>query len=312
MISVAEKIGLVEQRVKNISDRLTHCDICPRNCGINRLTGQGGFCGMGQDTTVYTSFLHRGEEPPISGGEGSGTIFFSGCNLCCCYCQNYKFSHLKEGKKTDSIQLANIMLELQTQGARNINFVTPTHFLPQIFAALLEALKKGLSIPLVYNTSSYEKVDLVRQLEGIIDIYLADIRYFNEETAQRYSQAPDYPSQCRQTIQEMYRQKHTNRREVEENGLIIRCLVLPNHTEEAKEILAWIKDNAPLAKISVMFQYQPYFKTNQHPEINRTVDTTEYEEITQFVDQLGLNGWVQDLDAREELAGVYFQRKEER
>lgn len=248
---------------------------------------------------VYTSFLHHGEEPVISKEEGSGTIFFSGCNLKCVYCQNYKFSHTNEGRMLSGAELAKTMLNLQAQKAVNINLVTPTHFLPQILNALSIAQKDGLNIPIVYNTSGYEKKDIIEELDGIIDIYLTDIKYMNSETAKEYSNAPDYPQACRESVKEMYKQiKET---------LIIRHLVLPNYIEESKQILSWIKENTPKARVSLMFQYQPYFKASSCPKINRPVNRAEYAQIKAYIEDLALDGWVQDFNPREELAGPYFE-----
>jgi putative pyruvate formate lyase activating enzyme len=282
----------------NLEQRLENCDLCPRECGVNRLKNEKGYCGGGRDPRVYTAFLHQGEEPPISSERGSGTIFFSGCSLRCVYCQNYKFSHFSKGKVLNENDLAKLALKLQNQGAHNINLVTPTHFLPQILKSLELASSLGLKIPIVYNTSGYEKEEIISLLEGHVDIYLADFKYIRPETAAKYSQAPDYPKVCTGSIKEMCRQK---------KELIIRHLVLPGYIDESKEILTWIKEQAPEAKLSLMFQYQPYFKAKEFPEINRRVSVSEYRQIKDFLGSLDLGGWQQELNCQEDLAGKYFQ-----
>ena len=257
---------------------------------------------------VYTAFLHHGEEPGISGQRGSGTIFFSGCNLKCAYCQNYRFSHSMEGTRVTSSELAKIMLSLQERGAENINLVTPTHFLPQILEALAISFQNGLRLPLVYNTSGYETEETVAILGEIVDVYLADMRYVTPSLAERYSNAPDYPLVNQRALHKMYRQKRTIwEGDLLKEGLVIRHLVLPSHLDETIKVLSWINENTPKAVISLMFQYQPYFKADLYPEINRRVNEAEYEQIIKFLDGLGLEGWVQDLSSREELAGVHFK-----
>ena len=302
------KIRLISKRIDKLYERLKSCDICPRNCKVNRLKGEIGFCEMAKDLSVYTAFLHQGEEPGISEGGGSGTIFFSGCNLKCAYCQNYKFSHLNEGKVVGEDDLAQIMLKLQGKGASNISLVTPTHYLPQILKSLSISLKKGLSIPIIYNTSGFEKRAIIAQIRGIVDVYLADIRYMTPSIAKEYSNAPDYFRFCQESIIEMYKQcRHPIwNRSTLERGLIIRHLVLPGHIEESKAILSWIKKNTPTAYTSVMFQYKPYFKAGNYPQINREINISEYNQIKDFTEELDLEGWVQEFNPPEKLAGVNF------
>ncbi|MBU0896601.1 MAG: radical SAM protein [Candidatus Omnitrophica bacterium] len=307
-MELKNRIKLIEERVEFLYGRLEKCDICPRNCKVNRLKGKKGYCGAGRDLVVYTAFLHQGEEPVITGKNGSGTIFFSGCNLKCSYCQNYKFSHFLIGKVVDDAGLAKIMLNLQAKGAENINLVTPTHFLPQILKALVTALKEGLKIPIVYNTSGYEKREIIAQIKGIIDIYLTDFKYNAQLTAQTYSNAPDYPIICQESVKEMY--SHNLPLwdgDLLKKGLIIRHLAIPGHTNESKSILSWVKENTPKALISVMSQYQPYFKAVNYPKINRVLKLSEYRQIKSFSEDLELQGWVQDLIPEEKLAGVHFK-----
>lgn len=191
----------------NLFTRLAHCDICPRECGVNRLKGQTGYCKTKLKSVVYTAFKHHGEEPGISIDQGSGTIFFSGCNLRCSYCQNHKFSHSPKGTLFDETELAQLMLKMQQSGAANINLVTPTHFLPQIAGAVSIALSKGLNLPIIYNTSGFEKPAVIEMLEPMVDIYLTDIKYIEGITAKKYSNAPEYPEYALNATLEMYRQK---------------------------------------------------------------------------------------------------------
>lgn len=303
-----KKIEVIQSKLTFLKDNLKQCALCPRRCGVNRLHGVKGYCEVSGELIVYTAFLHKGEEPPISGDRGGGTVFFSGCNLRCIYCQNYKFSHLLEGKVITEEICAKIILDLQERGAENINLVTPTHFLPQILESLLIAFKKGLRIPIVYNTSGYENKEIIELIGKIVDIYLVDMRYISSSLSTKYSAAPDYPFFNQESIKEMCEQKKNLwKGSLLREGVIIRHLVLPNHIQETKMILSWIKKNVPQALVSVMFQYHPYFKASSYPEINRRVNPVEYEHITEFLKELDLNGWVQHLDTQEHLAGVHFK-----
>lgn len=305
---LAKKIKLVKATANTLVKRLRNCDICPRNCEVNRLKGEKGYCGANKDMVVYSAFLHHGEEPGISGEGGSGTIFFSGCNLKCIYCQNYKFSHSVIGKRISGVNLAKIMLNLQKEGAHNINLVTPTHFLPQILDTLAIAFEDGLNIPIVYNTSGYEKKEVIKHLAGIIDIYLTDLKYMETSLAKQYSKAPKYPTFASRSLLEMVRQvKPVMSEKLLKKGVVIRHLVLPNHINESKKLLSWIKKNTPEVLVSVMFQYQPYLKAYLHPQINRSIDYQEYFEIKKFVEELELGGWVQDHNPKEDMAGPYFE-----
>lgn len=308
-MEIRDKINFLEKNIDKLYRRLEKCDLCPRDCKVNRLKGQKGYCGTGDKLIIYTAFLHSGEEPLISADKGSGAIFFCGCNLKCVYCQNYKFSQLFSEEKTITEEkLAQIMLNLQSKGAANINLVTPTHFLPQIAKALLIAFNNNLSVPIVYNTSGYEQKEVIDFLGDIIDVYLTDIRYISSALSEKYSQEKNYPSVNQQAVKIMYSQKKNR---VENNliteGLIIRNLVFPNYPEETTRILAWIKENTPNALISIMFQYQPYFKANLFPEINRRITNVEYLQIMAYLEKLNLDGWIQDLNSEEELAGIHFK-----
>ena len=305
-----DKVELIEGVVDNLYGRLRSCDICPRDCQKNRLEGQTGYCGAKKQAVVYSSFLHRGEEPGISAKAGSGTIFFSGCNLKCVYCQNYKFSQSLKGITLNDDQLARIMLDLAQEGADNINLVTPTHFLPQILKGLLIAFKAGLEVPIVYNTSGYEKRPIIAQIKGIVDVYLADLRYIGEMIAHKYSAAPNYPAFALESVKEMYNQQPKavwNDDGILKQGLVIRHLVLPGYIDDSRKILSWIKKNIPDVLVSIMFQYQPYYKANLYPEIDRRITLEEYQVIKAFTEELGIKGWVQDYTSQEDLAGPYFE-----
>ena len=305
------KIELINKNFKFFCAQLSSCQLCPRHCKVNRQQNEKGFCGAGLKPRVYTAFLHKGEEPPLSAQEGSGTIFFSGCTLRCIYCQNYKFSHTQKGKSITTGELARLMLQLQNKGAHNINLVTPTHFLPQILEALRDALGQGLQIPLVYNTSGFEALDVLQRLEGIVDIYLSDMRYFNQATSLRFSGSKTYPEVNQYALKEMYRQKKQARFSlagIMEEGLIVRTLVLPGHIEESKNIISWLQKNIPGSYLSVMTQYEPYFQASRYKPLHRKLNKSEYNAIKSYIEALGVErGWFQEFNPEEKLAGVYFQ-----
>jgi len=307
-MNVNDKIRTLKARMPVINERLHACNLCPRNCKVDRLLGQRGYCGAGREVVVYTAFLHKGEEPAISGTNGSGAIFFSGCNVRCCYCQNYTFSQLGKGTVISVDDLARIMIKLQDKGAHNINVVTPTPYIAQILQALLLAYQDGLIIPIVYNTSGYEHAWVIDLLDGIIDVYLPDMKYINTEGALRYSHAHDYSLRNQESIQAMYKQKQpfSIKGDLLESGLVIRHLVLPGQIQESLAIVSWIKEHTPQAFLSLMFQYQPYYQARQYPEINRALTMEEYQFVSSFVSAMGLQGWMQEFPPQEDLAGVYF------
>jgi putative pyruvate formate lyase activating enzyme len=255
---------------------------------------------------------HHGEEPPISGKYGSGTIFFSYCNMACAYCQNYAFSQEGEGREVEPEELAGFMLKLQKDGCHNINLVTPTHVMPQILQALCLAIPKGLNIPLVYNTSGYELASVLKLLEGIVDIYLADMRYAQNEMAVKYSDAPDYPRYNQEAIKEMQRQvgvAQINNEGIIERGLVIRHLVLPQDISGVDEIMKFIaKEVSPDTYVSLMSQYTPYYKAIQMPEICRGISFAEYERAKKLMQKYKLyNGWTQDDRGLERFAGIHIK-----
>jgi putative pyruvate formate lyase activating enzyme len=307
-ILIERKIRLLENNLGYFLKILENCTLCPRNCKVNRVKGDKGFCGVSQDLMIYTAFLHKGEEPPISGDRGSGTIFFSGCSLKCIYCQNYRFSHNLEGKSFTEQDLAEIMLNLQLEGAHNINLVTPTHFLPQILKSLLIAYQEGLNLPIVYNSSGYEKEEIIARLEGIVDIYLPDMKYFDHRASLLASKTPKYCVYAKKAILEMYRQKKKPlwRENLLTEGIIIRHLVLPSLIDNSKRAIKWIKKCTPKAYLSVMFQYRPYFNARESLVLNRELNYKEYKEIIEFLEKIEPEGWVQEFNPPQDLAGVYF------
>ena len=268
----AYQSGHLDTIVKKAFSLLEACTICPRRCGVNRLNNEEGFCKIGKQPKVYSFMPHQGEEPPLSGQNGSGTIFFSACNMRCVYCQNYEFSQLLEGKFVSTEELANIMLQLQLIGCHNINLVTPTHIMPYILKALSYAASKGLSLPLVYNTSGYESPEIIALLDGIIDVYLADMRYADEDAASRYSSAPDYPHYNQKSIQEMHRQVGTVKTDNDGiilKGLIIRHLVLPNAISGTEKIMRFIR------RRDLYQPHEPLYALFSSSRIQRTVPPTE-------------------------------------
>jgi putative pyruvate formate lyase activating enzyme len=305
-----QKIQYIEKIYQKLSEKSKSCTLCPRNCHINRLNNELGYCGQGKKIKIYSSFLHFGEEPPISGKRGSGTIFFSGCSLHCAYCQNYKFSQQSKGEIIEEEGLARIMVDLARKNAENINLVTPAHFLPQILKALKISWEKGLKLPIVYNGSGYEQKEIVEAIEPIIDSWLIDFKYISSETAKNYSNSPRYPHLVKNTLSYLYKQKNgqnkLNKGQIP--PIIIRHLILPGHIDETRRILTWIKKNAPEAWISVMSQYQPYFKAKEFAKINRTLNLKEYNQIKKLVEALGLKGWLQEFKPQENLAGVHFKK----
>ena len=294
--------------MERLEARLASCDICPRECGVNRLEGELGFCHSAYLPIVTTVCAHHGEEPVISGSKGSGTIFFGNCNMRCVYCQNYQISQdwkRQQSKEVDCHTLAENMLYLQDElGCHNINFVSPTHFVPQLVRAVLEAVPMGLKIPLVYNTNSFDSVKTLRELDGIISIYLPDLRYASDNRAKKFSQAPGYVTKARQAIKEMYRQ--VGELEVDESGLarrglIVRHLILPNGLAGSEDSLTWLADElSPTVTVSIMSQYLPLHRAKRIPLLARTISASEHAAVLKLLDELGLeNGWVQEMGASE-------------
>lgn len=284
---------------------LNSCTICPHNCKINRNNGQIGRCRSGDKVKIALASVHNYEEPCISGKSGSGTIFFSNCNLSCIYCQNYKISQLGKGYELSVEELANIMLKQQEKGVNNINLVTPTMYVYQIIEAIKIARKRGLNIPIIYNTNGYENFKTIQDLNGYVDIYLPDLKYYSNELSKKYSKIDNYFKYAIEAIKEMYKQVGSpifDENGIIKKGLIIRHLVLPNHLQNSKHILKWIKENMPEdTYVSVMAQYFPTYKAKEDNLINRKLNKKEYREIEEFLYTLNLeNGYMQELGEHEE------------
>lgn len=287
------------ERVRQGYARLKRCDLCPHACRVNRLAGETGVCRAGVRPRIASANVHRGEEPPISGAGGSGTIFLSGCSLRCRFCQNFPISQLANGNDLTTSELAAKVIRLESLGAHNINFVTPTHFLPQILAAIYLAIGQGFRLPIVWNSSGYERVDSLRLLDGIVDIYLPDMKYSVDEQAVRFSSAPDYREINRAAIREMLRQVghlQVDDGGVAVRGLIIRHLVLPEGGAGSRETLAWIGANLGReTHVSLMKQFFPAHEAASVPGIHRRLTDREYEEAVTALEEAGLeNGWVQE------------------
>ncbi|MDI6739451.1 MAG: radical SAM protein [Candidatus Edwardsbacteria bacterium] len=280
---------------------LASCRLCPRKCGANRLKGEPGYCRGGLLPKVASFNAHHGEEPPISGTRGSGTIFFAGCNLRCAYCQNWPISQQGQGREVDFLEMAGMMLSLQERGCHNINFVTPSHVVAQILIALEIATGRGLAIPLVYNTSGYDSPEALSLLDGVIDIYLPDIRYEDGAASLACSDAADYPAVNRASLKEMWRQTGPLQLDgdgVAQRGMLVRHLVLPNGLSQTREALAFLaKIISPEVYLSLMSQYFPAHRANAIPELARHITTEEYWQALDWLEEFGLeNGWRQELD----------------
>ena len=276
------------------------CNICPRACNVDRKNSKG-FCGMGEKPVVAKAYLHMWEEPCISGSRGSGTVFFSGCNLKCIFCQNHEISHGGQGKEITVEELACIFLSLRDKGAHNINLVTPSHFVPAIQEALCLAKRSKLDIPVVYNTNGYDSMEGLQMLDGFIDIYLPDLKYISPEVSMNYSGAANYFEKASKAILEMYRQAGApvfDENGIMLRGLLIRHLVLPGHTKETIRVLEWIAENLPKEiYVSLMSQYIPCHLACGHAILGRSLTRYEHEKVLNKFEKLGLNGFVQERDA---------------
>ena len=293
----SNKIRTAIDLLKNSMEK---CVMCPRRCGVNRAGGKAGYCRAPLNPVIYSYIAHRGEEPALSGTKGSGTIFFTHCNMKCVYCQNYIFSQLDNGEMVSIERLAAIMLEMQKKGCHNINLVSPTHFVPQIIAALGQATERGLAIPIVYNTSGYDSLETIKMLDGIIDVYMPDMRYSDNKNAAAYSDAPDYVEHNRRCLKEMHRQAgdlELNGKGIAIKGLIVRLLVLPGGISGTVESLRFIKEEiSKNTYISVMSQYYPTFKSYNFKELSRGITKEEYQNVVDEAHRLELNnGWIQEM-----------------
>lgn len=284
---------------------LSDCVLCPRECHVDRISGEIGFCGQTDKVRIARAALHMWEEPCISGEDGSGTVFFSGCSVRCVFCQNYKIAEGMCGAEVSIERLAQIFSELEEKGANNINLVTPTHFVPQIIKALNVAKENGLKIPIVYNTSGYEKTETLKMLDGIVDIYMPDFKYMSVELAKKYSHAGDYAECAKSALAEMVRQiprAEFDERGIMQKGVIVRHLLLPGCVEDSKVVVKYLySEYGDSIYISLMSQYTPLKQVERYSEINRKVTQEEYDELVDFAAELGVvNGFVQDGEAASE------------
>ncbi len=293
--------GELQKRIETAYAFLESCRVCPRECGVNRLKNDKlGFCRSGLNPVISSVSPHHGEEPPLSGTKGSGTVFFTNCNLKCVYCQNYPISQMGNGAERTPGELACQMLWLQEQGCHNLNLVTPTHFMPQILRALAIARERDFHLPIVYNTSGYDSVESLRLLDGIVDIYLPDMRYGIGAAAMKYSIAPNYPEVNRAAVREMFRQVGNLELDgsgIAKRGLIVRHLVLPSGLSGTKEVMQFLSEEISKdVHISLMSQYFPAFRAHEFKNLSRRVTAGEYDEAYRIMQQYGLeNGWVQEF-----------------
>lgn len=286
---------------------LSNCTLCPRECHVNRNAGEIGYCGQTAVLTAARAALHFWEEPCLSGTNGSGAVFFNGCNLRCVYCQNHEIAQGLSGRAITASRLCEIFLELQEKGAHNINLVTPTHFVPQIITALQTAKKQGLSIPVVYNSSSYEKTETLKKLDGLVDIYLPDMKYFDSALSGQYSHAPDYFEKAAAAIAEMVRQTGSpvftdGPDSLMQKGVIVRHLLLPGCEKDSRHILRYLHETYQNnIYVSIMNQYTPLSQVKNIPELNRKISAREYEKIIDYAISIGIeNGFIQEGETASE------------
>lgn len=285
--------GELAARISQLAAVLETCVLCPRQCGVNRAQDQRGICGAGKTLEISSAFAHFGEEAPLVGRHGSGTIFLTHCNLRCVFCQNYDISHLGEGDAVSGLDVARCMVALQKHGCHNINFVTPTHFVPQVVSALPAAIEIGLRVPLVYNCGGYESLAVIKLLEGIFDIYMPDAKFADPDVARKYCNAPDYPEIVRTVLKEMHRQVGVltlNREGIAERGVLIRHLVMPEGLAGTEELMQFIsRELSPDSYVNIMAQYHPHYKAAHYPELNRRITTSEYYEALAAARNAGLH-----------------------
>ena len=290
-----EQISLLElkDRAEKLLELQKECRLCPQLCFAKRGMGEFGECHSTSELKISSASPHFGEEPPLVGTNGSGTIFLSNCNLSCEFCQNYDISHLGIGSITTIEELASVMLRLQSLGCHNINFVTPTHFTPQIVQALILSIEKGLEIPLVYNCGGYESVETLKLLDGIIDIYMPDIKYSNNSNAEKYSNASGYWEIVQSAVKEMHRQVgdlKISKRGIAQRGLLVRHLVLPNDIAGSQKVIDFIAGEISInTYLNIMDQYHPAYKANQHDELNRTITKAQYSSVISYAQSKGLS-----------------------
>jgi len=288
-----EREGKLAERIKQAYSIFEHCQLCPRRCGVNRQKGERGFCRAPVKPVIFSYHPHFGEEVPITGENGSGTIFFSNCNLRCVFCQNWPIAHEGRGEEVEDEDLADMMIKLQKIGCHNINLVTPTHVMPNILNATRIALKKGLRLPLFYNTSGYERLEILKILEGIVDIYKADIKYMDADQAGKYSSgAYDYPEVAKNAALEMHRQVgvlKSDKNGFAVRGLVIRHLVMPNRVAGTEKLVKWVAESLPKnTYMNIMAQYRVEYKAFEYPEIARGITVQEFLEAMDWAKKYGL------------------------
>jgi putative pyruvate formate lyase activating enzyme len=284
--------GELRRRIRLLNEFLSECRLCPRECRVNRLRGDLGYCRAGSELEISSAFPHFGEEPPLVGRHGSGTIFLTHCNLRCFFCQNYDITHLGRGEPFTLSDMARVMLRLQEMGCHNINFVTPTHYVPQIIASFPEAIENGLRLPIVYNCSGYESIEVIRLLKDIVDVYMPDVKFMKVTYSEKFCNAPDYPDVIKNILWEMHFQVGDltlNTDGIAERGLLIRHLIMPNGVSSSEEVFQFIAEKISAhSYINIMEQYRPEFRANEYPEIDRRITRKEYLEAIQSAKQLGL------------------------
>jgi putative pyruvate formate lyase activating enzyme len=285
--------GLLAERVRLAREFLRRCKVCPRHCSVDRLEGELGVCHVGAKAFVASYGPHFGEEPPLTGVNGSGTIFFGSCNLRCVFCQNYEISQLREGRDVSADELAEMMLDLQQRGCHNINLVTPSHQVPQILEGLLVAAERGLRVPLVYNTSSYDELEMLKLLDEVVDIYLPDFKYSDPDIALRYSKVERYPEIAKTAIKEMHRQVGElviDRQGIAVRGVLVRHLVLPEGLAGTAEVMRFLAEEISRdTYVNVMEQYHPCWKAFRYPPLDRRITNDEFEEAVRLAKAAGLH-----------------------
>jgi len=309
---VLEREGKLAQRVEQAYAILEKCQLCPRLCGVNRRKGERGFCRAPAKVVVFSAHPHFGEEMPIVGENGSGTIFFSNCNLRCVFCQNWPIAHEGRGKEVEDAELAEMMLQLQAIGCHNINLVTPTHVMPNILNATRIALKNGLRLPLFYNTSGYERLEMLKILDGIVDMYKPDMKYMDPEKAAKYSAgASDYPEVAKRAILEMHRQVgvlKVDRRGIGLRGVLIRHLVMPNRVADTEKFVRWVAETLPQnTYVNIMAQYRVEYRAFEYPEIARGITVQEFLEAMDWARFYGLT----NLDPHSVALRNFYQLRRE-
>ena len=284
--------GALEERIVSALEALKSCRVCPRDCRVDRTGGETGRCRTGRYASVASFSPHFGEESPLVGSGGSGTIFFSSCNLLCSFCQNYEISHFNEGAPAGPQELADMMLRLQKAGCCNINFVSPSHVAPQILEALPPAIEGGLSVPLIYNTGGYDNIETLRLLDSVIDIYMPDFKFWDPAPAAAYCSAPDYPEKARAALKEMHAQVGdlvTDDRGIAVRGLLVRHLVMPGGVADTARIMSFIAEEiSKKTYVNVMDQYRPCYRAREDGNISRRITRREYEEALKSADDAGL------------------------